>query len=318
MSVFRHGYPFDPSYGYSREELLRVGPPGEPPGFEEFWRQRYGHASQLAALPELRHTGKRHAHWEEFDLHFRTTDGLSLGGWLLVPKHSPVTRGLVVGHGYGGREGPDYDIRLEGAALLFPCFRGLSRSRCFPIPDNPERHVVHDLDSRERYILGGCVEDVWLSVSALLTLFPAVKDRVGFIGISFSGGVGALAMPWDARIRRGALRIPSFGHHPLRLELTTTGSTRALAKYVARHPAAWDALPYYDAAVAARHIRRPVFAAPALFDPVVPPPAQFAIVNALGGPKEIFIHKAGHFDHAEKAAEEAQVHGAILQFFASL
>ncbi|MEZ5576382.1 MAG: hypothetical protein R3F44_12440 [Candidatus Competibacteraceae bacterium] len=37
--------------------------------------------------------------------------------------------------------------------------------------------------------------------------------------------------------------------------------------------------------------------AAARFDPAVPPPGQFAVYNALAGPKELFVLRAGHFDH---------------------
>ena len=51
--------------------------------------------------------------------------------------------------------------------------------------------------------------------------------RLDYMGISFGGGIGALALPWDERFHRAHLNVPSFGHHPLRLTLPepdTTGS----------------------------------------------------------------------------------------------
>ncbi|MCC6880623.1 MAG: acetylxylan esterase [Verrucomicrobiales bacterium] len=318
MSAFWHGYAFDPAYGYSKEALLQIGAPEEPPGFSDYWLRRHERVRLLSADPTVQPVESIHPEWDEFQLTFRTSDDLNLGGWLLTPKHQPVTRGFIVAHGYGGRQAPDHDLGLEGAALMFPCSRGLGLSRGGNIPENPDKHVVHGLPHRDGYVIGGCVEDVWMSVTALLELFPQAEGRTGFVGTSFSGGVGALAMAWEDRLQRGVLKVPSFGHHRLRLGCSTTGSTRALAKYAARHPAVWQDLPFFDAAVAARHIRQPVLVAAALFDPVVPPPAQFAIHNSLGSTGTLFALTAGHFDHPGKDDEEARLRAAVTSHFLPL
>ncbi|MBC2594455.1 glycoside hydrolase family 3 C-terminal domain-containing protein [Ruficoccus amylovorans] len=40
--------------------------------------------------------------------------------------------------------------------------------------------------------------------------------------------LGPLAIPWDELIKRGFLEVPSFGNHPLRLELPSSGSGKAV------------------------------------------------------------------------------------------
>jgi len=74
-------------------------------------------------------------------------------------------------------------------------------------------------------------------------------------------------------------------------------------------------LAYYDAAVAARYIRQPMHLAPARFDPAVAPPGQFAIYNALPGPKELFVLTAGHFEHATSATEDRELLSELRGFF---
>jgi cephalosporin-C deacetylase-like acetyl esterase len=51
---FAHGFPFDPSYGYSLDALLAVEPPPEPAGFGAFWRTRYDRALEVEPNPRLR------------------------------------------------------------------------------------------------------------------------------------------------------------------------------------------------------------------------------------------------------------------------
>lgn len=317
MPAFPHDYPFDPGYGFTLESLLRIEPPPEPEGFADFWRNRYSQAINLDPAPVLSPPSRQQG-YDCFDLRYQTTDGMTLGGWLLTPAEGEIRRGLVIGHGYGGREAPDFDLPVSDAALLFPCFRGISRSRQPPYSDNPYWHVLHDIDKPDRYVLRGCVEDLWLAVSALLRLFPQLEGHIGYMGISFGGGIGALAIPWDERIRRAHLNVPTFGHQPLRLTLPTVGSGASVSAYHKRHPEVVETLRLYDAACAARHVRIPVHVAAALFDPAVAPPGQFAIYNALAGPRQLFALDAGHFDYPGKKAQDDRLRMELGGFFAKL
>jgi cephalosporin-C deacetylase len=315
--MFPHHFSFDPCYGRDLASLLAVEAPSEPAGFSAFWEARY--ASALEVAPRYRSSpAGTQAGYRVEDVYYESTEGFNIGGWLLTPLSGTVRRALLVGHGYGGRDGPDAALPAAETAYLFPCFRGLSRSRRWGVSDNPAYHVLHDIDKPQRYILGGCVEDVWVGVSLLLALFPQVEGHVGYQGTSFGGGIGAMAMAWDGRIRRGALNVPTFGHQALRLGLPTIGSGDAVSRYERQHGHVMDTLQYYDAALAARHIRVPVHVAAALFDPVVAPPGQFAVYNALPGPKELFVLDGGHFDYPGKPAQEARLFDDLQRFFEPL
>ena len=251
-------------------------------------------------------------------MEYHSTGDLVIGGWLLEPRKGSATRGLVVGHGYGGRDGPDLDLPVTDTVLLFPCFRGLSRSAHPPISREPRWHVLHDIDKRDDYILGGCVEDLWLGVSVLLALFPHLATHVGYMGASLGGGIGALAIPWDDRIRRGFLEVPTFGNHPLRMTMPSSGSVAAVQDYARQHKDVLQTLAFYDAATAARFIRVPMLLAAAEFDPYVPPPGQFAIYNAVPQCKTLFTLEAGHFDYPDRQRQEHDLRGRVETFFARL
>ena len=313
-----HGYPFDPTYGYDLPGLLAVEPPAPPADLDRFWTTRYDAAMAVDPAPRLSRSGEQHEGWQVLDLSYRSTDDVTIGGWLLVPRDRPVVRGLVVGHGYGGRDGPDTHLPIADAALLFPCFRGLSRSARHPISQDPNWHVLHDIHLRDRYILGGCVEDLWLAVSVLLAVFPWLDGRIGYAGISFGGGIGGLAIPWDRRIARGHLSLPTFGHHPLRLSLPSTGSVASVQHFHRDHPEVTETLAYYDAAATARRLAVPMHIAAALFDPMVPPPGQFAIYNAIPSRKQLFTLSAGHFDYVAAQQEERALLAQLRDFFADL
>jgi cephalosporin-C deacetylase len=313
----QHPYPFDPTYGLALDPLLALRPPQGPAGFDAFWRARYGRAAAVDPRPRLKDSAVGHPDWRVQDIAYDSTDGFQIGGWLLTPREGPITRGLVVGHGYGGREQPDFNIPVTQTAVLFPCFRGLGRSRRPPISSDPAWHVLHDIDDPQRYILGGCVEDLWLAVSALTALHPQVQGRIGYSGVSFGGGIGALALAFEPRIDRGHLVVPTFGNMPLWLTLPTTGSGNAVQGYARTYPGVLQTLPLFDSATAATRIDKPMLVAVARFDPAVAPPCQFSVANGLAtsSDHETVILDAGHFDYPGQGEQQASLREKVRRFF---
>ena len=314
---FNHSYAFDPSYNMDLEQLLAIGAPEPPADFANFWLQRHAAALGLSPRPRIKLAALQRPHHRVYDLHFVSTDKVEIGGWLLVPKDGQVCHGIVFGHGYGGCELPQEPLPINGAVQLFPCFRGIGRSPVAGVSPDPNFHVLHNIQDRQRYILGGCVEDLWLAVSALLELFPEVAGRVAYSGISFGGGIGALALPWDSRVARLHLQVPTFGHQALRLTLPCIGSGESVRQFQRQHSFhVIDTLAYYDAASAVQHLRIPALVAAALFDPAVPPPGQFAIYNAIAKPlKRLFVLSAGHFEHAGQQQELREMNRELASFF---
>lgn len=318
MTTFKHNFTFDPSYGYSLVDLLKLQPDAEPANYGEFWRAKYQAAMAMPVTLSLSSNALTHPAYNVSDVTFTSTNNMRIGGWLLTPKDGEIDKGIIVGHGYGGRDAPDFDVPIAKAAILFLGFRGLSRSRCAGISDNPALHIINHIDDSEHYILRGCIEDLWLAATGLLALFPQVAHHLGYLGSSFGGGIGAMALAWDERFKRAALHVPSFGYQSLRLRLPTTGSGAAVQTYNRDHRNLMATLQYYDAAFAARHIRIPMHFAIATFDPVVAPPGQFAIYNATSTDKQLFILDAGHFEYPHQKVQEQQLNTDLRLFFKHL
>jgi cephalosporin-C deacetylase len=297
-------HPFDPTYGYDAERLLAVPAPTGPEDFEAFWKRTYEETREVPLTLEQRRIENRWSdYFTAYEVEFNSLGGVRIGGWLTAPKQGPIEHGIVMGHGYGGREEPHFE---RGAIAIAPCARGFNRSARADIPGEAYRHVLNGIKNRETYSHRGCAADLWSAASALLELHPELSGKLHYGGVSFGGGIGALALPWDDRFRKAFLQVPSFGNHPLRVTLPCVGSGEPVRTYYRRHPEVLDVLAYFDAATAAKRIRIPVLAAPAVFDPVVPPPGQFAICNALGT-KEIFVHTTGHFPSPTEMVEIEQI-----------
>ncbi|MFG3252729.1 acetylxylan esterase [Streptomyces sp. NPDC048172] len=321
------GFPFDPTYGYSREALLRVGVPDEPDGFGEFWRGRYEDARRVETRPEVGALEEVRDGVRIHEVTFTSVGGVRLGGWLVRPAEGPVRRGFVIGHGYGGRDapGPAVPLPLPGSAAILPCVRGMETRGRAPgtgtgtgtgIPADAPSHVLHGIRSRETYVLGDCVADLWCAASALRELLPeSPAAPLAYLGESLGGGLGALALPWDDRFVCAALTVPTFGNHPLRLTLPCVGSGESVRAYHATHPEVTEVLPYFDAAAAATRIRVPVLVAAADADPSVPPPGQYAVHNGLREDlRTLHPLSAGHMEYAGEERERAQLAAALTEF----
>jgi cephalosporin-C deacetylase len=313
--LLKHDFPFNPTYGYDLKKLLSLQPPAAPDDFEAFWRDTYRQSREIPLRLSSRAVASPSADLEMFEVEYDSLGGARIGAWLTRPRNGRVSRGMVVGHGYGGRDAADLVLPGPPAAAIFPCARGFHRSADAKWPGAANTHVVHGIESRETYIHRGCVADYWAAASALLELVPEVADQLDYSGASFGGGIGALMLPWDNRFRKAFLGVPSFSNHPLRLRAPCVGSGEAVRQYYQAHPEATQVLRYFDAAIAARYIKIPVMVGAALFDPAVPPQGQFSVYNALSGPKSLFVHEAAHFSFPGEAAEAQKMQQAQCKWF---
>ncbi|GAA2416196.1 acetylxylan esterase [Streptomyces pulveraceus] len=323
MASLAHEFPFDPAYGYTLPDLLGVPAPSAPDDFDAFWQARHAEARKVATEPELGPPEEERDGVRIHGVTFTSVGGVRLGGWVALPVEGAAEYGFVIGHGYGGRDepGPDVPLPLPRAAAILPCVRGMGSRGLHPgIPDVSAVHVLHGIESRDTYVIGDCVADLWCAASALCELVPGLTPQeggagLGYLGESFGGGLGALALPWDDRFAAGQLTVPTFGNHPLRLTLPCIGSGEAVRGYRQDHPEVDAVLPYFDAATAATRLEVPTLVAAALFDPSVPPPGQFAVHNALAGEHELTVLEAGHFEYEGTEAEKAELRAARQRFF---
>lgn len=310
-------FAFDPSYGYSAEDLFNVSPiPELPEGGKEFWENRYQQA--LTVVPEITEEAEPQSLSSGVlrQIKFNTVGGRRLGAWLGVPADGKVKRLIVYGHGYGGiMEQPT--TWPSDTAYLFPCLRGQGLLSTFDdLPSVSAFHVLVGINSKETYIHGENAADVWCAVSALRSLYPDPEIPMYYHGGSFGGGIGAMALPWDKRIRKGLLRVPSFGNHPLRLTLPCTGSGEAVRKKWLNQPEILEnTLRWHDSAATIRHATQPVLFICALQDPSVPSPGQFSVWKAHGGPSRLLITPAGHMHYPEEQEILSEIEKEMDQFF---
>lgn len=310
----QHYFDFDPTCAYSPEQLAAVGAPdNEPDDFKDFWKKTCSEACDFSSEIRLRQLWSPGREVEVYEVRYKSFGGVAVGAWLTRPRKS--RGGIIQCHGYGGVHSPVFH---ENFTVLAPCVRGFNLSNSSEFPWRSSEHVLFGIQSKESYIIRACVADIIRATSVLLELFPDVEHNLNFRGGSFGGGIGALALPWDKRFKAAYLDVPTFGNHPLRLKFKSNGSGEPVRNYAMTHPEVIDVLKYFDAATAAAYIRIPCICSPALFDPTVIPPGQFAVNNSI--PKscrQTFILPAGHFQIRENEPVRTLIDEAVRELFLS-
>lgn len=304
-----HEHPFDPTYGYDLDELLRVQGSAQPHGFENFWDQSYKSAIAQKLDYEKIQTPQNDDRFTLYKVIYTGMGGMKVGAWMAIPK-GQITRGRVQGHGYGGRESLECQDLQDGLAIIAPVARGfhISANDSLPLNDG-HKHVLVGIDHIETYIHRQVVQDMWIAHSILLKELPQLQGQSDYEGGSFGGGMGAICVAWDKRIQSAHLHVPSHGNYPLRLTIPCVGSQNAVTEYYHSHPSVLKTLAFHDAAIHARYITVPTSFSCALFDPAVPPPGQFSVYNEVNHQlRKLYVITAGHHAYPEEPQEVGQAH----------
>lgn len=287
---------FDGSYGFTLESLRDVVPVATPAGFAERWQRWRDDARKVDAAPRVlssQERGRRRVSLIELS----GVDGVRLRAWYVEPLAGAARVGIVHSHGYGGRDRVEFARVPSDAVAIFPVARGLgSLNSGVGAPEEVSEHVIAGLSDPDAYVPGLCARDLWLAADALVSL--AGELPLYYIGESFGGGIGALAVPWDDRYVGATLGVPTFGQYDERLAVPCLGSGEHQREWVRRHPEARDQLRLFDASTSAQFFTIPVRIEAALWDQSVPPQGQFAVANAVPDALlELTVLPAGHAEY---------------------
>ncbi|MDF3130818.1 acetylxylan esterase [Kiritimatiellaeota bacterium B1221] len=300
-----HPYPFDPRFGFTQKELTEIQSPDETPAdFCAFWQSAYQEAQTIPLEFQSKELPCETEGQKLFEISYRVWPDYRVGAWMYLPENTQALKlGIVVGHGYGGRQEVDPGLCGKDRAVIFPVAPGFDLSQDPRLPKNDASlHVVHGIESKETYILRSCVAALWRAIDVLIEVSRGQLGDFHYTGGSFGGGLGGLMLPWEKRYRSAELRQVTFANQYFRLRHESGGSAKAVRERWLKDPAIEEVLHYYDAAIHLRKLETPVIFECALFDPNVPPPGQWSAANAHPGPKRIFVAPTGHFNYEKEAA----------------
>lgn len=315
-----HAFSFDPSYGYDEAALRRIrAPDNAPEDFISFWRECHRQAGTIPLDLTVETLASPRPGFRCLRCQYTVWPDYRVGAWILVPEGAVVPDlGVVVGHGYGGRDGPEPERAGTDRVVIFPVAPGFQISPDSRLPHNDcARHVVHGIEKPETYLLASCAAALWRAVDVLEELFQKSFPRLHYIGWSFGGGMGALMLPWEKRYTSAELGQVTFANHPFRLRHACVGSGEAVRQLWKTHPEIQETLRYYDAASSLKHLHIPVAFGCSNFDPAVPPPGQWSAANAHPGPKVISPFPVGHLaeGHPDQDRAEGAHQQRVLDFF---
>ena len=289
---------FDGSYGRTEADLRAVRPVPAPPGFADRWRRWRREAAAVDAAHVVLSTSEEHGRRVSVVEH-AGVDGVRLRAWVVEPLDGPPRAGVVHGHGYGGRDAADLARVPDDVAAIYPVARGLGVLNAgIGAPEPPPEHVLAGIDDPERYVLGLCARDLWLAADVLVSVVGALP--LYYVGESFGGGIGALALPWDDRFVGATLTVPSFGQYDERLAVPCLGSGETVRQHVLRHPEAREVLRWFDSSTAIGFTEVPVRVEAALWDQYVPPQGQFAVAAGARA-LDLAVLPAGHAEYPGSA-----------------
>lgn len=315
--IFPHTLPFDPTFGFSPSALgqIRMDDPA-PEDFSSFWKKLKAASDAVPLDLSVDELPSPRPDYRLLLATYSSFPDFRTGAWAIVPRDSSGVRyGRVVGHGYGGREEPEWAHAHPSRAVLFPVAPGFHISADSRLPLNDcWQHVVHGIESRDTYILGPCAAAFWKGPDVLSALLPGVPMRFHYVGWSFGGGLGTLMLPWEPRYETAEIGQPTFGNHPFRLRHECAGSGEAVRRLWLERPEITETLRYFDGVFAARLLTIPAVYACSQFDPSVPPPGQFSVFNAHAGPKRLSPFSSGHFeDPGPNIERENRLHETNLR-----
>ncbi len=279
---------------FTKEELLQIRGDVPVADFKDFWTAQYAAARAWKVFYKVEdELWSPQPDCRIYRVRFTSTDGFSIGMWISRPAES--TGGMLLAHGYGNPSAPPV-ASSPGRTIVEPCVRGLGLSQCKEIPWQTGDHAMYGFDDPGRYVITGGVRDLWIALTIMIDMFPDTADNIVCSGGSLGGGMGAMCIPWDDRIHYGDLNVPTLGGRIVLNYPAKPGSPGENRRLKALESAAgMRIIDLCNASAAAQFIRVPTIVTPALSDPTVPPPGQFAVANSIPESCRIMrIREVGH------------------------
>ena len=287
----------------SREEPLRAAL-ALPPGFESFWEKTRTELEKVPLDMSRVPLQTRDPALLFERLTFGSLGRARVSGYALRWKDDAERPLAVHGHGYGGGLDVRWHWAAEGVNVLGVEVRGYGRSRGALPTRSPWGYILTGIESPEEHVLRGAVCDYMRAVEAGRELLGSRTSRTVLTGASFAGGLAVMAEGLLQAADLLAVAVPSLGWTEGRRLLASKGSAGEINRYLEEYPEReedlMEVLRYFDPMNFAPYVRCPTLVGVALADEVVPAPTVYAIVEHLGGPREVVTWPASHADLPEE------------------
>ena len=284
----------------------------KPEDFDVFWKTNLKQVSDLDMAPEIRLIeGRPGAKTQVYEVSLKSMDGLSIKGWLEVPKKKgsyPVLYRV-----------PGYTENLEPLNSFDDMIVFSLNVRDHGNSDNSgirEYEMwVRGLESQQDYFYKNIYLDCFAGLNYLASREDVDLDRIAVWGGSQGGGLSLLTAAFDNRISLCIADIPFLSDWERYFEIS---HWYELDKWMSLHPeVSWseilDVFSYFDTKNMAHMIVCPVWMGIGLQDDVCPPATSFATYNLINSPKRYNIYP--HQFHSQPQRHYEKRYEEIRTFF---
>jgi cephalosporin-C deacetylase-like acetyl esterase len=284
----------------------------KPDDFEAFWQHNIDALSQLNTTPKI--TGIERspdAKTNLYEVSLESVDGLTIKGWLEVPKKKGRYAALY--------RIPGYTENLEPIDMYDDMIVFSLNVRDHGNSDNSgvrEYEMwVRGLESEDNFFYKNIYLDCFVGLNYLVSREDVDLERIAVWGGSQGGGLSLVTSAFDKRISLCVADIPFLTDWERYFEIS---HWYELDQWMANHPGnSWneilDVFSYFDTKNMAHKIECPVWMGIGLQDDVCPPATSFATYNLINSPKRYNIYP--HQFHSQPQSHYDERFKDIRTFF---
>ena len=263
--------------------------------FDSFWKESLRALDKIdpkfKVIPQKR---DKKAKTKLFKIEMQSWNGLTMRGWLEVPKKRGKYPALLRVPGYNSNKKPidKYDD------LIVLSFNPRSHGESDDGEDAEIDMWIRGLDSEQKYYYRGAYLDCIRAVDFLESRKDVDQDRIAIWGGSQGGGFAFATAALDERIDLCIADIPWMCDWDNFFAITHWAE---IGDWFASNPdqnwaSMLNTLSYFDTKNMADRISCPVIMSIGLQDAVCPPSTSFATYNLINSPKGYTVYKhSGHW-----------------------
>lgn len=271
----------------------------KPDGFDAFWKRNIEALKQLDISPEITKIERSpETKTDLFEVSLKSVEGLTIKGWLEVPKKKGRFATLF--------RVPGYTENLEPLDIYEDMIVFSLNVRDHGNSDNSgvrEYEMwVRGLDHEDKFYYKNIYLDCFVGLNYLASREDVDLERIAVWGGSQGGGLSLLTAAFDKRISLCIADIPFLSDWERYFEIS---HWYELDEWMAAHQnSSWteilDVFSYFDTKNMAHKIQCPVWMGIGLQDDVCPPATSFATYNLIDSPKRYNIYPDEFHSQPEK------------------
>ena len=284
----------------------------KPEDFDVFWQHNLSQVSNLDMGPEIRLVeGTPGAKTLLYEVSLKSMDGLTIKGWLEVPKKKGTYPALYRVPGYTENLQPLH--KFDDMIVFSLNVRDHGNSDNSGIREY--EMWVRGLENQHDYYYKNIYLDCFAGLNYLASRHDVDPDRIAVWGGSQGGGLSLLTAAFDHRISLCIADIPFLTDWERYFEIS---HWYEIDNWMSLHPdVTWseilDVFSYFDTKNMAHKIACPVWMGIGLQDDVCPPATSFATYNLINSPKRYNIYP--HQFHSQPQGHYDKRYAEIRTFF---